>query len=153
MTATVPDLRTFDRRRDRVAPILQTLHASRRFQTLIAALAATGLSEPLKSPGGAITLFAPSDHAFERMPIETVRQWLSHPDLLRAVLQGHMVDGEYSERDLIPFTRVPSRSGAGLHFSATDQGDIFVNGVEVLTTDILASNGVIHELDGVILPD
>ena len=149
-TLLAPGSRTH--RRDRVARILDTLRAAGRFQTLIATLAATGLSEMLRAPGS-VTLFAPSDYAFERLPIETVRLLLNHPDRLRAVLRVHVTDGEYRERDLIPFTRLRSQAGADLHLSLTDQGEVLVNGVPVLTADILASNGVIHELDGVLLGD
>ena len=137
-------------RRDRVAPILDTLHAAGRFQTLIATLAATGMSDQLRRPG-AFTLFAPNDYAFERLPIETVRLLLNHPDRLRAVLRMHLTDGEFRERDFIFFTRVPSWAGTDLHLSLTDQGEALVSGVPVLTADILASNGVIHEMDGVIM--
>jgi uncharacterized surface protein with fasciclin (FAS1) repeats len=139
-------------RRDRVASILDTLRATDRFQTLIATLAATGLSELFRAPGS-FTLFAPNDHAFERLPVETVRLLLNHSDRLRTVLQAHLTDGEFRQRDLIPFTRLPSRAGTDLHLAYTDQGETLVNGVAVFTADILASNGVIHELDGVLLPD
>jgi uncharacterized surface protein with fasciclin (FAS1) repeats len=135
-----------------VASILETLRAAGRFQTLIATLAATGLSDLLHAPG-TFTLFAPSDHAFERLPIETIRLLLNDPDRLRALLRVHITDGEYRERDLIPFTRLRNQPGTALHLSLNDRGEVLVNGIEVLTADILASNGVIHELDGVLLPD
>jgi uncharacterized surface protein with fasciclin (FAS1) repeats len=152
MSEALLNLRTIARERDGLVPIIQTLAGTGRFQTLITTLAATGLSQALLAPGPR-TLFAPSDYAFERLPVETVRQFLNHPGLLRSVLQAHITDGEFCERDLIPFTRLRSHAGSEIHLSLTDQGEALVNGVPVLTADILATNGVIHELDGVLLAD
>jgi len=139
-------------RRAGVRPILETLAGAGRFQTLITALAATGLSRRFTGPGS-WTLFAPSDHAFERLPILLVRALLEDADRLRSLLLLHVIDGEYPEKDLVPFSRIPSVAGVDLPFSRDDHGETLVHGVPILTADILAANGIVHEMDGVILPD
>jgi uncharacterized surface protein with fasciclin (FAS1) repeats len=140
--------------RDQVASIFATLAATNRFQTFTALLVGTRLSEGLRAPGGgSVTLFAPSDYAFERLPREVMHGLLADPDRLRTVLEVHLTDGLFYERDLIPFTRLQSRAGVSLHLAITEKGETLVNGIPVLTADILATNGVIHELDGVLLAD
>jgi uncharacterized surface protein with fasciclin (FAS1) repeats len=139
-------------RRDGVRPLLGTLAATGRFQALIAALSATGLGSRLDGTGS-WTLFAPSDHAFERLPAEVIQGLMDNPDRLRNLLLVHVVDGEYAARDLIPFTRIPSVAGVELPLAESEYGEVLVHGVPVLTADIVAANGIIHEMDGVVLPD
>lgn len=152
MSTTAPLGTTASYRRDGVRPMLATLAATGRFQTLIAALSATGLGSRLTGTGS-WTLFAPSDHAFERLPAEVIQGLMDDPDRLRSLLLAHVVDGEYAGRDLIPFTRVPSVAGVDLSFAEDEYGETLVHGVPVLTADIVAANGIIHELDGVVMPD
>jgi uncharacterized surface protein with fasciclin (FAS1) repeats len=132
-----------------VAGLLQTLSATGRFRLLVAAVAAAGLSRDLSR--GGLTVFAPSDWAFERLPAEVTRDLFSSRERLRAVLEGHIVSGEYPERDLIPFTRLATAAGTELQLSVghTDS-DILVEGMTIVTTDIRTAGGVVHELDGVI---
>ena len=129
--------------------LLQTLAATDRFRTLLRAITRSGMTAELC--GGEVTLFAPNDHAFERLPGWALRTLLRRPDRLRALLQQHLVSGRYYERDLIPFTRLPSRAGTDLQLTLQNSRDTLVNGVVVLTPDILVADGVVHELDGVML--
>src|SRR5690606_29324688 len=98
-----------------VAGMLQTLMAADRFRTFIAAVAAAGVSRDLSR--GGLTVFAPSDYAFERLPVETLTGLFTDRDRLRAFLAAHIVRGEYAERDLIPFTRLPTLAGNALTLS------------------------------------
>ncbi len=132
-----------------LAGMLQTLMAADRFRTFIAAVAAAGVSRDLSR--GGLTVFAPSDYAFERLPVETLTTLFSDPDRLRVFLAAHMVRGEYPERDLIPFTRLPTLAGGELTLSiGRDDREILVNGVGIVTTDITTAGGLVHELDGVL---
>lgn len=132
-----------------VAGMLQTLMAADRFRTFIAAVAAAGMSRDLSR--GGLTVFAPSDYAFERLPVETLTTLFSDGDRLRVFLAAHVVRGEYAERDLIPFTRLPTLAGSELTLSiGRDDREILVDGIGIVTTDIVTSGGVVHELDGVL---
>lgn len=132
-----------------LAGMLQTLMAADRFRTFIAAVAAAGVSRDLSR--GGLTAFAPSDYAFERLPVETLTTLFTDPDRLRVFLAAHIVRGEYAERDLIPFTRLPTLAGTELSLSVgRDDREILVDGVGIVTTDIVTSGGVVHELDGVL---
>lgn len=132
-----------------LAGMLQTLMAADRFRTFIAAVAAAGVSRDLSR--GGLTVFAPSDYAFERLPVETLTTLFTDPDRLRVFLAAHIVRGEYAERDLIPFTRLPTLAGSELTLSVgRDDREILVDGVGIVTTDIVTSGGVVHELDGVL---
>ncbi len=129
--------------------LLQTLGATGRFRTFIAAVAAAGLTRELSR--GGITVFAPSDWAFDRLPVTTLQQFFDSPERLRHVLASHMVAGVYPERDLIPFTRLSTAAGTELQLSVGEtDGDVLVNGIGIVTTDILTAGGVVHELDGVV---
>ena len=132
-----------------LAGMLQTLMAANRFRTFIAAVAAAGMSRDLSR--GGLTVFAPSDYAFERLPVETLTELFTDRDRLRVFLAAHVVRGEYAERDLIPFTRLPTLAGSELTLSiGRDDREILVDGVGIVTTDIVTSGGVVHELDGVL---
>jgi uncharacterized surface protein with fasciclin (FAS1) repeats len=134
-----------------LAPLLDTMAAAGRFTTIIAALETAGMSRGLRLQGP-FTLFAPSDWAFEKLPRGVLAGLLREPRHLERLLQGHLVAGTYHERDLIPFTRLRSLAGRDLHLALVE-GDVLVNGITVVTTDIEAGNGVVHEVDGVVLLD
>ncbi len=132
-----------------LAGMLQTLMAADRFRTFIAAVAAAGVSRELSR--GGLTVFAPSDYAFERLPVETLTSLFTDRDRLRVFLAAHVVRGEYAERDLIPFTRLPTLAGGEVTLTVgRDDREILVDGVGIVTTDIVTSGGVVHELDGVL---
>ncbi len=129
--------------------ILETLAATDRFRHFIAAVAAAGMTRELAR--GNLTVFAPSDLAFERLPATERLALDQGGEPLRRLLRGHLVEGRYYERDLIPFTRLPTPAGTELHFLVgVSDGDIRVEGLGIVTTDILSLGGVVHEVDGVI---
>ena len=134
-----------------LATLLDTMVAAGRFTTMLNALTAVGMQRTLRLQGP-FTLFAPSDWAFEKLPRGVMSSLTGEPRHLERLLQGHLVPGRFHERDLIPFTRLPSLAGRDLHLSLVD-GDVLVNGITVVTTDILAGNGVVQEMDGVLMLD
>jgi uncharacterized surface protein with fasciclin (FAS1) repeats len=132
--------------------IAQIAVESGSFTTLVAALKAAGLVETLQG-AGPFTVFAPSDAAFAKLPEGTVTALLADRDRLTAVLTYHVVSGKVMAADIVSANgATPSTvNGSSLAIVVRD-GKVYVNGTQVVTADIAASNGVIHVIDGVLLP-
>lgn len=128
--------------------IFETLAATDRFRTFLAAVAAAGMTAELAE--GDLTIFVPSDRTFDALTAERQVELFAAPARLRDLLRAHMVQGLYRERDLIPFTRLPNRAGGMIALSERD-GDVLANGIGIVTPDIVSLGGVVHELDGVLL--
>lgn len=123
------------------------------FSTLVTAVTAAELVETLKGPGP-FTVFAPTNAAFDALPDGTVASLLEpeQKGALTDVLTYHVVPGFYPAAALLGGTgRLPTVQGGTLHVDGTG-GGVTVNGINVVTPDVQASNGVIHVIDGVLLP-
>lgn len=123
------------------------------FSILVEAVEAAGLTEALAS-GGPITLFAPTNAAFEALPEGTLDQLLlpENQDTLRQVLTYHVVQQEVPA-SAVTTGEVPTAAGAPISIQVDDAtGEVMVNQAMVVATDIQASNGIIHAIDQVILP-
>ena len=133
--------------------IVDTAVANGSFGTLAAALQAGGLIETLKSDGP-FTVFAPTDEAFAKLPDGTVEMLLlpENKDKLVAILTYHVVSGEVSAAEVVKLDSATTVNGADVKISVRD-GSVFINDSRVVMTDIYASNGVIHVVDTVILPN
>lgn len=120
------------------------------FSTLVAAVEAAGLVETLQGEGP-FTVFAPTDDAFAALPAGLVDKLLmpENKDLLVKILTYHVVAGQVLAADVVAGD-VPSVEGQNITVT-TDNG-VQVNGANVVATDVMASNGVIHVIDAVILP-
>ena len=132
--------------------IVDTAVAAGNFTTLAAALQAGGLVDTLKSDGP-FTVFAPTDEAFAKLPAGTVESLLKpeNRDQLVAILKYHVVPGEVKAAEVVKLTSAPTANGSDVAIRV--EGDsVFVNDSRVVATDIAASNGVIHVVDTVILP-
>jgi uncharacterized surface protein with fasciclin (FAS1) repeats len=132
------------------ADIVDTAVSAGTFTTLAAALDAAGLVDTLKGPGP-FTVFAPTDAAFANLPAGTVEALLADPDQLRAVLTYHVVAGRVTASDVVALHSAPTVQGEEVTIS-TDSGGVHINDATVTSADIMASNGVIHVIDRVILP-
>ena len=123
------------------------------FNTLAAALTAAGLVDTLKG-NGPFTVFAPTDAAFAKLPAGTVENLLkpeNRAQLVR-ILTYHVVPGEVRAGQLLGKV-TPATTVAGAQVSVDGQGgEVRVNGVKVISADVLASNGVIHVIDTVLMP-
>ena len=132
--------------------IAQIATENGNFKTLVAALSAAGLVETLQGPGP-FTVFAPTDAAFAKLPPGTVQGLLGDRPLLTSILTYHVVPGRILARDVM---RMQSGSPATVNGQLLDvvvrRGKVYVNGAQVVTTDIIASNGVIHVIDAVLMP-
>ena len=137
---------------DSKSDIVDTAVAAGTFTTLVAAATAAGLVETLKG-AGPFTLFAPSDDAFAALPAGTVEE-LVKPDnkaKLTAILLLHVVPGKVMAADVAGQIMDPATAGgATVHVDGTN--GVTVDGAKVVTADIECTNGVIHVIDGVLLP-
>lgn len=132
--------------------IVDTAVAAGSFQTLVAAVQAAGLVETLQGTGP-FTVFAPTDDAFAALPAGTVDNLLlpENRDQLIAILTYHVVPGRLLAADVLASTTLTTVQGQDLTVSLNN-GAPFVNASGIVQTDIEASNGVIHVIDSVLLP-
>lgn len=135
------------------ADIVATAVGAGQFNTLAAALTAAGLVETLQGEGP-FTVFAPTDGAFAKLPEGTVESLLKpeNRDQLTAILTYHVVAGKVYAADVVKMTSATTVNGADVTIAASDAG-VTVDAANVIATDIAASNGVIHVIDSVILPN
>lgn len=122
------------------------------FETLVAVVEAAGLVETLKGEGP-FTVFAPTDEAFAALPEGTVEDLLlpENKDQLTAILTYHVVPGKVMSGDLSDGMTAATVEGSEV--TIMTEGGVMVNDANVVQPDIEASNGVIHVIDKVIMPD
>jgi len=132
--------------------IVDTAVAAGSFKTLATALQAAGLVETLKGKGP-FTVFAPTDAAFAKLPAGTVESLLrpENRERLRRILTYHVVPGAVRAASVTTMTSAKAVSGDTISIKTT-AGKVMVDNANVTTTDIMASNGVIHVIDSVIIP-
>ncbi|MFW2391707.1 MAG: fasciclin domain-containing protein [Methyloceanibacter sp.] len=133
--------------------IVDTAAGAGQFKTLVAAVQAAGLVDTLKGDGP-FTVFAPTDEAFAKLPAGTVEDLLKpeNKDKLVAILTYHVVPGKIMSSDIAgKSTEVKTVQGDTLAVDATD--GVKVDAANVVTADIGASNGVIHVIDTVVMPN
>lgn len=133
--------------------IVDTAVADGRFKTLAAALTAAGLVDTLKGDG-LFTVFAPTDDAFAKLPAGTIDNLLKpeNKQALTDILLYHVVSGNVLATDVVNLTSAPTVFGKDIKITVKD-GKVFLNDtIQVIITDIEASNGVIHVIDAVLLP-
>jgi len=132
--------------------IVDTAVAAGSFTTLAKALTAADLVATLKGPGP-FTVFAPTDEAFAKLPAGTLENLLKPENkaMLRRVLTYHVVPGKVMAADVVKLSSAKAVSGDMLSIKASG-GTVMVNSSRVVSTDIAASNGVIHVVDTVLLP-
>jgi len=123
-----------------------------KFSTLLAAAKAAGLVDAL-SGEKSLTVFAPTDEAFGKLPKGTVESLLKpeNKEKLKAILLYHVVDGRVYSEDAVKAKSAATLQGGKVEITVKD-GAAYVNGAKILATDVDAGNGVIHVIDSVILP-
>jgi uncharacterized surface protein with fasciclin (FAS1) repeats len=131
--------------------IVETATEAGSFKTLLTAVAAAGLVETLQGEGP-FTVFAPTDAAFAALPAGTLDSLLKDPAALKKILLYHVVSGAVTSDQVVGLTSATSVEGSPIAISVKD-GTVYLNdSAKVVTPDVLASNGVIHVIDQVILP-
>lgn len=138
--------------------IVDTAVGAGSFNTLVAAVQAAGLEETLRGDGP-FTVFAPTDEAFDALPEGTLDALLADPEGdLTEILTYHVVDGEVPAADVVEMDGQAVETLQGGSFTVELEGEAVVlvdaagNRVNVTTTDVEASNGVIHVIDTVLSP-
>lgn len=133
--------------------IVDTAVDAGQFNTLAAALTAAGLVDTLKGEGP-FTVFAPTDAAFAKLPAGTVENLLKpeNRDQLVAILTYHVVPGKVYAADVVKMTSATTVNGSDVSILVA-AGSVRVDDANVVATDIVASNGVIHVIDAVIIPN
>jgi uncharacterized surface protein with fasciclin (FAS1) repeats len=131
------------------ADIVDTAVAAGKFNTLVKAVKAAGLADTLKGDGP-FTVFAPTDEAFAKLPAGTVESLLNDKEKLAQILTYHVVPGRVMSSD-VTTGAVPTVQGQSLNV-VVDKGAVKVNQAHVVQADVTASNGVIHVIDSVVLP-
>ena len=135
-----------------VKDIVDTAVDAGAFKTLAAALKAADLIDTLKGKGP-FTVFAPTDEAFEKLPKGTVEDLLKpeNKKKLVSILTYHVVAGQVMAADVVKLKEAKTVEGSKVKIEVKD-GKVKVNDANVVKTDILCKNGVIHIIDAVILP-
>lgn len=132
--------------------IVQVATEAGNFKTLIAAVKAAGLVETLQGPGP-FTVFAPTDAAFAKLPSGTVTALLADKEKLTSILTYHVVSGKVMSAEIVKANGATPTTVNGLPLDIVIRdGKVYVNGANVATADVQASNGVIHVIDAVLLP-
>lgn len=130
--------------------IVDTAVAAEGFTTLVTAVKAAELVDTLKGDGP-FTVFAPTDEAFAKVPKDKLDALLADKDALAKVLTYHVVPGKVTAADVVKLDDAKTVLGQSIDIEVKD-GKVFVDGAQVVSTDIAATNGVIHVIDSVILP-
>ena len=130
--------------------IVETAISAGSFNTLVAAVKAAGLVETL-SGEGPFTVFAPTDEAFAQIPEDQLNALLADKEALTAVLTYHVVAGKVMAEDVVKLSTAETVNGQSVDIMVMD-GKVMIDGAQVVTADIGASNGVIHVINKVILP-
>lgn len=120
------------------------------FTTLTAAVEAAGLAETLDQDGP-FTVFAPTDEAFAKLPAGTVESLLADPEALTKVLMYHVVSGTVTAEQVVELDSAETLEGQSVAISTED--GVMINNANVIKADINASNGVVHVIDTVLIPE
>ncbi len=132
------------------ADIVDTAISAGQFKTLVKAVQEAGLVDTLKGKGP-FTVFAPTDEAFAKLPAGTLEALLMDKEKLAAILTYHVVPGKVMASQ-VKAGQVKTVQGQSLTVT-TKNGAVMVDEAKVVKTDIAASNGVIHVIDTVVLPN
>ena len=132
--------------------IVDTAASNSDFSTLVAAVKAAGLVDALKADGP-LTVFAPTNAAFAKLPAGTVESLLlpENKAKLVQILTYHVVAGKVMAADVVKVDSATTLEGSSVSVMVNDNG-VMINNATVVKTDIKTSNGVIHVIDTVLLP-
>lgn len=139
-------------RATRKKDIVDTAIAAGQFQTLVTAVKAAGLVETLKGEGP-FTVFAPNDAAFGKLPAGTLEELLKPENKvkLQGILTYHVVPGRVTAKDVMKLQSAKTANGQTLTIRI-ENDVVMVDQAKVVKTDILTSNGLIHVIDTVVMP-
>lgn len=119
------------------------------FSTLVTALQAAGLVEALQGDGP-LTVFAPTNEAFAKLPAGTLEALLADKAMLTKVLTYHVVSGKVTAAEVMKLSSATTLEGSSVAIDTSN--GVKVNDANVVSADVMASNGVIHVIDTVLIP-
>lgn len=131
------------------ADLIETASTAATFKTFLSAAQASGVADKLKN-SGPYTVFAPTDSAFKKLPPGTMADLMKDKEKLAEVVTHHVVPGKIAVADVKP-GKVKTVQGDEVTLTS-DNGKITIDNANVIQSDVMADNGVIHEIDTVILP-
>lgn len=131
--------------------IVAALANDSRFSTLATALVTAGLNDTLRE-AGPFTLFAPTNEAFAALPADRMQTLLSDPGALSQLLQYHVASGTIRANDLSTMKSIPTLSRKSITVNKTGSNMLLNGQAQVTTNDIEVGNGVIHQIDTVLMP-
>ncbi|MFP4105646.1 MAG: fasciclin domain-containing protein [Phycisphaerae bacterium] len=133
--------------------VVETAVSAKDFTTLVTAVQAADLASTLKGEGP-YTVFAPTDAAFDRLPEGTLGDLLKpeNKQKLQAILKYHVVHGDLDAKEVMSRSSVQTLQGSEADISVSG-GQVFINEAKIIRPDMRASNGRIHVIDMVILPE
>jgi uncharacterized surface protein with fasciclin (FAS1) repeats len=129
--------------------IIETAVENPEFSTLVTAVKAADLVATLSGPGP-FTVFAPTNEAFAKIPAETLQAVLADKAKLTSILTYHVVAGKVMAKDVAGMTEAKTVEGSAVKIDASN--GTMINNAKVTTADIECSNGVIHVIDTVLMP-
>jgi uncharacterized surface protein with fasciclin (FAS1) repeats len=130
--------------------IVETASTAGTFNTFLKAVDTAGLKDTLKG-AGPYTVFAPTDEAFAKLPAGELEALLKNKEKLKKVLLSHVTSGTATLKDAANLKPTKSLEGSEIKIEATE-GKVKIGEANVVQAEILASNGIIHAIDTVILP-
>lgn len=130
--------------------IVQTAISAGDFTTLVTALSEADLVSALEAEGP-YTVFAPTDEAFKKLPKDVLSNLLNDKEALKNVLLYHVVSGDITSKQIVKLNEAMTLNGSDIKIKV-DDGKVMVNDSQVVGADVMASNGIIHVIDTVLLP-
>jgi len=130
--------------------IVQTAISAGDFSTLVTALSEADLVSALEAEGP-YTVFAPTDEAFKKLPEDVLNSLLKDKEALKNVLLYHVVSGDITSKQIVKLNEAMTLNGSDIKIKV-DDGKVMVNDSQVVGADVMASNGIIHVIDTVLLP-
>ena len=124
---------------------------SGKFNTLAKALTETGLVKALQGDGP-FTVFAPTDDAFAKLPEGTIESLLNDKETLKTILLYHVVSGIVTSKQVVSLDKAETFAGKNVTIKVRE-GSVMINDSKVTSVDVMASNGVIHIIDTVLIPE
>jgi len=131
--------------------IVETAAGAPQFSTLVSLVEDAGLVNALSGDAN-LTVFAPTNAAFAKVPKKTLNALAADKKMLRKVLLYHVVAGKLTAAKVVKRSGAKTLEGSRVTFTVKKGGKVFVNDARVITPDIRASNGVVHAINRVLLP-
>ncbi len=130
--------------------IVELAAGDKRFDTLVELVERAGLAETLS--GGSFTVFAPTDKAFSKVPKKTLKALAKDKKALKSVLLYHVVEGRVPAKKVVKLDSAKTLNGAKVSIEVRGKNVFLDKTRKVVQTDVKASNGIIHAINGVLIP-